>query len=320
MAFFGEKKLADFTTDDVEAFKLSRKKDGVQPRTINSELTVFGAILRYARDIPVRVGKVKIKKLPEIGRGRVAFWDDEQLAHLVASVERVSPDLVPIVLFIANTGCREGEALACEQAWVDLKRGLVTIQPNEHWQPKNGEPREVPISDAIRPWLERAMATPHRYVFRTAKKRNGERTRWAKWPKRAFNRARTLAGRCAACLAADPGGRGGVPRDVGGRAPAGTVRKKPEPPSPALRCNACAPQLKGGPHTLRHSFASHFLAGEPDMFLLAQVMGHSHTAVTALYSHLLPRHLERARNVVNISASVGPAAHEARKRWKAGAR
>lgn len=59
--------------------------------------------------------------------------------------------------------------------------------------------------------------------------------------------------------------------------------------------------LSGTPHVTRHTFASHFLKSTPDMFLLAEVMGHSHARVTELYSHLLPDHLERARNAVNLA-------------------
>lgn len=58
--------------------------------------------------------------------------------------------------------------------------------------------------------------------------------------------------------------------------------------------------LVGGPHTTRHTFASHFLQAVPDLQLLAQVLGHSHTRVTELYTHLLPGHLDRARNAVDL--------------------
>jgi Phage integrase family len=136
-----------------------------------------------------------------------------------------------------------------------------SITPNEYWQPKNGKPREIPISDALLPYLERALATtPGTYVFVTSRRRAGreEKSRWACWPKKQFNRARIAAG------------------------------------------------LDGGPHTLRHTYASHFLQGCPDMFLLSQILGHSHEGVTRIYAHLLPTHMERARNVVNVSPATSP--------------
>jgi site-specific recombinase XerD len=40
--------------------------------------------------------------------------------------------------------------------------------------------------------------------------------------------------------------------------------------------------LKGGPHTLRHTYASHFLQTQPDLFLLAEVLGHSSTKTTKI--------------------------------------
>jgi len=37
---------------------------------------------------------------------------------------------------------------------------------------------------------------------------------------------------------------------------------------------------------------------------LAQVLGHSDQRVTELYAHLLPGHLARARNAVNLGPSL----------------
>lgn len=59
--------------------------------------------------------------------------------------------------------------------------------------------------------------------------------------------------------------------------------------------------LKGGPHRLRHTYATHFLARCPDLYLLAKILGHSDAEVTRRYAHLLPDHLARARNVVSIA-------------------
>lgn len=61
----------------------------------------------------------------------------------------------------------------------------------------------------------------------------------------------------------------------------------------------------GSPHVCRHTYASHFLAARGDMFLLAQILGHSHERVTAIYSHLLPDHLERARDAVSLPVPMG---------------
>jgi integrase len=67
--------------------------------------------------------------------------------------------------------------------------------------------------------------------------------------------------------------------------------------------------VTGGAHTLRHSYASAFLQSVPDIFLLAKILGHSHSKTTELYAHLLPDHLERGRDAVNIGLPPSPPAN-----------
>lgn len=75
--------------------------------------------------------------------------------------------------------------------------------------------------------------------------------------------------------------------------------------------------LVGGPHTRRHTYGSHFLQTQPDLPLLARVLGHSDISVTRLYSHLLPDHLERARNAVNFMSPITAAEVKAKVLWGA---
>ena len=142
---------------------------------------------------------------------------------------------------------------------MDLDRAEIRIWPNDEWQPKNGKPREIPISDGLRPFLEGERSSP-KWVFH-----NSDGERFASFPKAQFYEAQERA------------------------------------------------KLSGGPHRLRHTFASIFLAKEPDLGLLAVVLGHSDEAVTRLYAHMLPGRLARARNVVSVTPPDGKAMAEARR-------
>lgn len=266
--FFGALKLTAISTEEIERFKRERLAGAiggrkVGPTTVNNELRLLGTVLRYAETLGYPVAKPVRKKLKLRGQGRVRPWTEDELARLFLEARKESETLLRLFVFLTNTGCRKGEAIAAEWSWIDLEAGMVRIPSNRYWQPKNGLPREVPISDACRAVL---VGQPEDELWVFPNRKGG---RYAQFPKDLFWRARR---------------RAGVP---------------------------------GGVHTFRHTFASHFLQQVPDLFLLAQVLGHSHQRVTELYAHLLPGHLERARNAVNLGPRLQTMAATMAKRGEA---
>jgi len=272
--FFGDLKLTDIRDQDVDDYKRARRDAGLKNVSINNELRVLRKVLLFARDERrIALAPPSMRFLPE-SESRPKIWTREEIKKLFDSCAKAAPSLLPMLVFLANTGARRGEALALRWDRVDLLHRMVKIWPSDDtegddddgfdaWEPKNRKPREIPIADELIPWLdgERLSST---WVFAAP----GTGGRYAYWPENQFQRVQKLAG------------------------------------------------LKGGVHTLRHAFASHFLQSEPDLFLLAKILGHSHTRVTELYSHLLPDHLERGRNAVSITPEIGPAIAKAKKRWK----
>jgi integrase len=161
-----------------------------------------------------------------------------------------APELLPVLVFLVNTGCRKGEAIACEWSWIDTAASMVRIPVCDVWQPKSGKPREIPMSNS----LKAILAGPRRHERWAFPTRFGGR--YAEFPKDRFD----------------------------------LVRK--------------AAKVTGGPHTARHTYASLFLQAVPDMFLLAKILGHSQVRITELYSHLLPDHLARGRNAVDVGPKM----------------
>lgn len=254
--FFGQKPIDRITSSDVERFQHERLKL-VSPVKVNDDTKVLRAILRYAiqQGIPARCPD--FKALPERKtKGRVKVWTTAEVEAIYRALDKTPARrrLIPMLATMLNAGLRKGEVLALEWSAVDLNAGALLIYPNEEWQPKNGEPREVPIGRVLRGILESLPRDSKRWVFPVSRRQKGaqEPGRYAQWPQNTFDAAI---------------------RDAG---------------------------VGGSPHVARHTYASHFLSSRPDLFLLAQVMGHSHTRVTELYSHLLPEHLERARDAVSL--------------------
>lgn len=256
MEHFGRWKLTELHSRLIDDYIERRRAAGLRNVSINNELRVLRIVVNFARkERKLPVADVAVKLLPEESR-RVRSWSLDEIDRFLVACQELEPEILPIAVCLLNTGMRKGEALALTWPQVDAERREIRIWPSDEWQPKNGKPREVPISNGLWPLLSGAR-TSEKWVFPS---RTGDR--WRFWPKRQFNAVRKKAG------------------------------------------------VTGGPHTLRHTFASHFLAKVPDLGLLAEILGHSEESVTRLYQHMLPERLARARNVVSIGmpGSSGPRA------------
>ena len=184
---FGQLPCDALTMAHVDAFKRAQLEKR-QASSVNRNLIALSAVLSWARLAGYDVPNLKWKKLPVRKSDRVQFWTEVELQLIFDACRTGFPDLLPMLIFLANTGCRKGESVAANWDWLKLDDGLITIPANECWQPKSGRSRDIPLSDSLRA----ALSGPRRHpvvMFPAHGKR-----RYAKFPGVAFARILKAAG------------------------------------------------------------------------------------------------------------------------------
>lgn len=112
--------------------------DGLAPATVARHAAVLSGMLAEARARGVKVpDRVPVPRMPR-PRARARVLSTSEVDAMVALLPL---DLARLVRFLAETGCRVGEALAL--GWGDVLDGRATFR-----ETKNGSARTVPLSAA----------------------------------------------------------------------------------------------------------------------------------------------------------------------------
>ena len=161
MAFFGDVDIAAITPKNLTEYQHARLTQGRKPNTINGEMRALALVMRWA----VREGFLsegpKTDPIP-VPPKREDIPTQEEVARLI---EALPQRLRPLVRFLAETGCRKGEALNLTWDCVDEVNGYVEIRSREGWTPKTAQSeRSIPINRSLLELL-RSLPKNGQFVF-----------------------------------------------------------------------------------------------------------------------------------------------------------
>jgi integrase len=280
---WGDLPLSAILRDDISvwvAMLLKPKKDGgseLGPSQARHAYRVLAMVLEWCVPLRLPLNPARGVKLPVRPEAEHVYLTYEQIEMLAdaagnpqtkynrptagAAVNRA------LILLLAYTGLRWGEAAALRVGRVDLAKRRIRVATTfyevggvqHEGLPKTGKRRTVPIPASLVPELRRIIGTrgDHELVFTTAR---AQPLRANNWRVREFN-----AGVNAAKLNV-----------------------------PGLT-----------PHKLRHTAASLAIAAGADVKVLQQMLGHADASMTLnIYGHLFPDRLDEVADTLDAQRAA----------------
>lgn len=180
-------RATDITTDRIKAHIEKRMKEGLSNASINRELAVLKRMFSLgAESTPPKVNLIPYIPMLKESNVRKGFFE---LEEYVALKDALPYYLKPVVTFAYHTGWRAGEILNLTWDKVDLKQGIISLNPGET---KNEKARTVYLNEELTREMKSLSSNRHLgcpFVFH----HNGERI---KRLTRAWKTACIKAGLC----------------------------------------------------------------------------------------------------------------------------
>ncbi len=131
----------------LEDFRRFRLEQGRDHKTVDGDMAAISSLLSYA----VRHGycqanvasKVKAFRVP---KPRPYVYSTEEVEALLDAADGVLTD---VLLLLADTGLRIGEAEQLEWSDIDFDAGLLHVRIKAHWRPKDKAERAVPMTERV---------------------------------------------------------------------------------------------------------------------------------------------------------------------------
>jgi integrase len=168
----GQVKVRQLQRGRIKTLLTAKLASGLAPDSVRLIYATIRVILNAAVDDGLilanpsdKLGrKLRLTKAPTARQEEIKAFDRDQLSRFLGTTARVTPSLYPLLLTMARSGVRIGEALALQ--WDDLDftareiRVERAISPRgEVDTPKSGHGRTVDMSVAVRDTLQKLQAS-----------------------------------------------------------------------------------------------------------------------------------------------------------------
>ncbi len=164
---WGGLRPADVNTRVVEDFQDSALLAGLKPRTINHQIGLALAALKWAAERGLTdASPPKWKRLKMNGTGARKYLTPSEVEKLLATAREPRWARLEVVLMLAlYAGLRQQEIAWLTWEDVDLEDGWIYVRPKRGWSPKSAtSERAIPIADQLGSYLGEARRACQRWV------------------------------------------------------------------------------------------------------------------------------------------------------------
>ncbi|MEM8537123.1 MAG: site-specific tyrosine recombinase XerD [Pseudomonadota bacterium] len=247
--------FADTSQDDIEAYLTGCEADGLAASTRARRLSAIKQLFRFAFEEGLRADNPAIQ-IKGPGRAKrlpktLSIAEVDRLLDAARSTKRAATRNACLMELLYATGMRVTELVSLPVAAARGDPRMLLVRG------KGGKERLVALSAPARETL--AMYLAERDADEDRKRANGGQTSKYLFPSRGksghLTRHRFF----------------------------GLIKE--------WAIAAGIPSQKVTPHTLRHAFATHLLAGGADLRAIQTMLGHADVATTEIYTHVVDDHL-----------------------------
>lgn len=157
-SFYSKERIESMGPHSVARFVTFKRKAGAKNATINRYLAAVRHMMTWAIGQGILESSIfgRIEKLNE--QEWVGTRPDEALIDAIFN--RIDSRVLPIFVFLRETGCRRGEAIGLRPGQIDYARQVISI----HGDTKSGRSRQVPLTDKCL-WAVQALPLHGSTVF-----------------------------------------------------------------------------------------------------------------------------------------------------------
>ncbi len=149
-------RATDITTDKIKAHIEKRMKEGLSNASINRELAVLKRMFSLGvQSTPPKVNLIPYIPMLKESNTRVGFFELQEYLNLRSALPYY---LKPVVTFAYHTGWRAGELLNLTWDKVDLKQGIISLNPGET---KNENARTIYLNEELTKEMKTLQSNRH---------------------------------------------------------------------------------------------------------------------------------------------------------------